>query len=70
MATGGKLPIVPIVGEAFGAIADETKKFVLKWHRIRKEATEPNAGVKVCSLAKIKFMFSVGLRKALLAHVK
>jgi hypothetical protein len=67
---GGKeIPIVPIVGEAFGAVANGTKEFLEKWHQIRKYERN-RSEEKVCSLAKIKFMLQVGLRKALLAHVK
>ena len=66
---GKELPIVPIVGEAFGAVARGTKEFIEKWHQFRKVNTNMS-GQKICSLAKMKFMLQVGLRKALLAHVK
>ena len=57
------------MGEAFGAVARGTKEFIEKWHQFRKVNTNMS-GQKICSLAKMKFMLQVGLRKALLAHVK
>ena len=64
IGSGGALPIVPMVAEAYGAIAEETMKFMHQVNKLKKAAR----GETISSSAKIKFMFSVGLKKSLLTH--